>query len=291
MKKEKIMIRKNAVTLLSLQSALLTAVLFLLLSAAVSAQSGLEIIVEENASGLTITKSKGTAKTLEIPDAIDGKPVTAIGDGAFAGKGLTEVTIPDSVTNIGDGAFSYNQLSIVTIGNNVTAIGRGAFSGNRLVTVNMGSGVKTIGKGAFSENQLASITLPESLTSIDDYAFFSNRFVSIAIPAAVTLIGEGAFSGNRLSEVAIGSGVTLVRDGAFYNNKISSVTIPQSLETLGKRVFDSRPAGGRVKANINYTDTSGKILYTTANNFDTFYEANGKKPGKYTLIEGSWKLE
>jgi hypothetical protein len=50
-------------------------------------QTGLEIIVEENNNGLTITKSKGTAKTLIIPETIDDKPVTVIGEGAFSGKG------------------------------------------------------------------------------------------------------------------------------------------------------------------------------------------------------------
>ena len=70
----------------------------LFLAAAVFAQVGLEIVVEDNDDGLTIIKSSGMAQTLVIPDEIDGKPITIIGSGAFTNKGLVELTIPDSVT-------------------------------------------------------------------------------------------------------------------------------------------------------------------------------------------------
>ncbi|MCX6867521.1 MAG: leucine-rich repeat domain-containing protein, partial [Verrucomicrobia bacterium] len=42
-----------------------------------------------------------------IPESIDGFTVTGIGDWAFAGCGLTSVTIPASITSIGNQAFSY----------------------------------------------------------------------------------------------------------------------------------------------------------------------------------------
>ena len=264
----------------------------LFLAAGIFAQNGgLQIIVEENNTGLTITSSSGSAKILAIPDTIDGKSVTQIADGAFTGKGLNEVTIPDSVTVIGDGAFAFNKLETVIIGNNVTTIGRGAFTGNRLVNVTIGSSVTTIGKGAFSNNLIGSVVIPDTVTAIDDYAFFNNKLSRIDIPANVTLIGEGAFSGNRLTSIEIGSGVVTVRDGAFYNNKITSVTIPPALQTLGKRAFDPRSPDGRIRGNVIFTDTIGNVLYTTANNFDSYYASNGKKPGRYTLSEGSWNLE
>jgi hypothetical protein len=263
-------------------------IVFISLSLNLFGQSGLEIIVEENNDGLTIIKSAGTARTLVIPETIDGKRVTAIGDGVFANKGLVEVTIPGSVTSIGEGAFSFNSLSAVSTGDSVVSIGRGAFTANKLASVTFGNALTAIGKGAFSANQIETITIPDSVTTIDDYAFFDNKIKELAIPGGVTLIGEGAFSGNRLTAVVIGSGVTRVRDGAFYNNRITSVTIPPALETLGKRAFDTRPPGGRIRGSVNYTDTSGNVLYTTANNFDTCYASNNRRPGRYAYAEGAW---
>lgn len=265
--------------------------LLFFLATAIFADEGLRITVEDNSTGLTITRSTGRANILTIPETIDGKQVTVISDGAFTGKGLREVTIPDSVTIIGEGAFSYNRLTTVTIGNNVTRIGRGAFTNNRLVSVSLGSSVSVIGKGAFSNNRLETITLPASVTEINDYAFFSNRLRNVDIPANVTLIGEGAFSGNRLTNIVVGTGVTVIGDGAFYNNFITGVTIPPSLETLGDRAFDARSSDGRIRSNVVFSDTSGNILYTTANNFDAFYTSNGRRAGRYVLLEGNWRME
>jgi len=42
---------------------------------------------------------------------------------------------------------------------------------------------------------------------------------------------------------------------------------------------------------VVFTDVTGKVLYTTANNFDAYYSSNGKKPGKYLLSDGNWKIQ
>ena len=76
-----------------------------------------------------ITDYKGKAKELTIPDMLDGKKVSAIGNSAFYScDSLTSVSIPDSVTSIGDRAFfCCISLTSVTIPDSVTSIGDGAF--------------------------------------------------------------------------------------------------------------------------------------------------------------------
>ncbi len=86
-------------------------VFLVFLCIALSAQTGLKITLEENNGAWTISKSQGKTKELAIPETINDKPVIAIGEGAFTGKGLTLVTIPDSVTEIGEGTFSFNDLT------------------------------------------------------------------------------------------------------------------------------------------------------------------------------------
>jgi hypothetical protein len=91
--------------------------------------------------------------------------------------------------------------------------------------------------------------------------------------------------------VVVGSGVEEIGDGAFYNNRINTVTIPDSLSALGKRAFDPRITGRTARGNVNYLDENGAVLYTTANNFDTYYTGHGSKSGKYNLGKSGWTLE
>lgn len=63
--------------------------------------------VNEDETMVTITEYTGSGSTVEIPETIDGKSVTSIGDWAFSGcSGITSITIPSSVTSIGSWAFS-----------------------------------------------------------------------------------------------------------------------------------------------------------------------------------------
>ncbi|WP_461256238.1 leucine-rich repeat domain-containing protein [Treponema sp. R80B11-R83G3] len=100
-------------------------------------------------TGNAITGYTGDQKVIAIPAVIKGVTITSIGEKAFEKKGLTGVTIPNSVTSIGDWAFYSNQLTSVIIPDSVTSIGAGAFSDNPLTSVTISSNV-TIGKNAFS---------------------------------------------------------------------------------------------------------------------------------------------
>ena len=62
---------------------------------------------------VTITKYTGNGGDVTIPDTIDDKSVTSIGIGAFSNcKGLTSITIPDSVTEYGTIAKKYFTVTV-----------------------------------------------------------------------------------------------------------------------------------------------------------------------------------
>jgi hypothetical protein len=247
----------------------------------------LNITVEELDGAMRITKSTGRAKELVIPQSINDLPVTSIGPGAFANRGLETITIPDTVTEIGDLAFADNRLTSLVLGDNVTAVGRGAFAGNRLTELVLGRGLSSVGRGAFLRNHITNLTITDNITVIEDYAFFSNNIQSLSIPGTVTVIGAGAFSGNRISRLEINQGVTDIGPGAFYNNQISVVTIPGSITTLGERAFDIRTTG--TSGTVEYRDTNGNLLLSSSKNFDAYYSISGKRAGTYTLTREGWK--
>ena len=110
-------------------------------------------------AGIRITGYSGIGGALVIQREINRIPIRFIGEGAFNGKKLFSVTIPDSVVIIGSNAFASNIITSITIPNSVTTIGSSAFSGNLLTGVTIPNSVKTIGDYAFSGNLLTSITI------------------------------------------------------------------------------------------------------------------------------------
>lgn len=83
-----------------------------------------------NGEEITITRYRGTAAKAVIPESIDGKKVTGIGENAFRKcSSLTGVEIPDGVTFIGSMAFQEcGSLTGIVIPNSVTSIGCYTFS-------------------------------------------------------------------------------------------------------------------------------------------------------------------
>ncbi len=89
--------------------------------------NSLGLFFKTNGKRCTITSYRGDDEEVVIPDEIDGKPVKAIGHGAFARSRASKVYVPDSVLRIEDSAFRDSKLKTFSLPKNIKYIGDCAF--------------------------------------------------------------------------------------------------------------------------------------------------------------------
>ena len=216
-----------------------------------------ELVYEIVDGEVKIISCDKSVEYMNIPETINGYPVTMIGDSAFEkctamegtiipgseksiGKyayngctALEEVIFPAAgLISIGDYAFrNCTGITSVNIPTSVTDIGSSAFSGcSSLKDISIPSGVTVIRNGTFSGcTSLMDMTLPEGLTAIEDYAFTRTGITAIVVPDNVTSIGNMAFAScGALTKISVPEKASFT--GPAFQNCMS-------LKTAG-------PAGG-----------------------------------------------
>ena len=213
--------------------------------------------------GITIHAYTGNRKSVVIPDALDGLPVTEIDSGAFMHSEITDIVIPDTVKIIGDRAFCRcEQLISVNIPKSLERIGCMAFlytpfetalGDDEFIIINnsilykyngtsdsvtIPDGITCIGGYGFYENGLTDIAIPNSVKYIETQAFAScKNLKSVTIPAA-EYIGDSAFSYcDKLQTADITS--KIVGNSAFYNcTSLVDISLNKT-QRMGNTVFRS----------------------------------------------------
>ena len=174
-------------------------------------------IIEDHAIAF---KSDKTQTELNIPEEVNGYPVTEL-RGCFSNtNSLKKVTIPDSVTKIDESTFSgcYN-LSEIKMSANIEYIGDNAFNNcSSLTSIELPEGLTYIGYQAFYYcTSLTSIKMPDTLTHLGDSAFTRcTSLKSAELSDALTSIGTSVFNScSSLESIYIGDSVTYIGQYAF----------------------------------------------------------------------------
>lgn len=153
---------------------------------------------------IKITGYNGMESVVTIPETIDEKPVTVLGEDSFYQKTeMTEIYLPSGIETIEEGAFyRCYALTSITISKTVTQISSGAFfrcSSLQNITVDTDNSTYCDIDGIlFTKDKTELVSypegkaetqyiLPDSVTRINDSAFgYKTNLKTIGIPSSVT---------------------------------------------------------------------------------------------------------
>lgn len=156
-------------------------------------------------------------------------------------KGITSITIPETVTTIAGAAFWESSLSEITIPSSVTTIGESAFENTNLTEIVIPESVLSLGDDVLSLcASLESVTLNNNPTAIPARMVSGcTSLAGMTIPATVTKIGEFAFSEcAALEDISLPSGVTEIGRFAFaYTPELKLLPLPETVTSVGHGVF------------------------------------------------------
>lgn len=138
----------------------------------------------------------GESDTPTVPEQIDGKAVTIIGNDAFRdNRELRAIDLPHTILRIADHAFdSCSSLEHVDLPSGLSHIGKLAFAKSGLVSLTLPSSVRVIGERAFLNcRKLERLDARFGLREIGEAAFAYSGLRSFEIPASVEKVGAGVF--------------------------------------------------------------------------------------------------
>ncbi len=212
------------------------------------------ILLEDGSA--EITNYTGTETDVEVPAALDGHPVSAIGDHALQFRPgrirLTGVALPDGIRRIGDFAFAACRLSSVDLPEGLETIGKMAFNSCGLTAVDLPESLISIGESAFSGTGLTDITLPRNLAELGGPNCFGSSLISIAVspdnPYWHVIDGflyrkEDAClflcpGGLEQTACEIPAGTAVIGDSAFAGNRnLTSVVVREGVTVIGESAF------------------------------------------------------
>ena len=218
----------------------------------VTAVGNVEVIqqgsnIEKNILGDNATFNSSTGNT-KIKSIVIEEGIKSIKDGAFMSfKGVTTLTIPNSISYIGKNSFAdmQNLEGELKLSNSIYYIGNQAFAYDKKLTGDLiiPDSVVEMGKAAFMHSGFnGKWKISKNMKEIPDCAFYAVEFTGeLNIPENITKIGNGAFRESSFVDdnLVIPEGVEIIDNGAFaestgFNGKL---VLPNSLKKIGDEAF------------------------------------------------------
>jgi len=221
----------------------------------------------------------------ELETVVLGKGLTALPDNMFSGcANLQSVTIPDTVQSIGQSAFMGTALTELTISSPIVTINDNAFKNvSTLEKIVFTEGVETISAKTYCHafegcDNLAKVSLPSTATSVSSGLWYSMENLSavevaqdnakfkavdgilydkenssivlvpkcvkgvINVAEGISKIPDRTFAYCQdITQINLPNTVTSVGQYAFLATNITSMSFPDSVKTIGDNVFSQCP--------------------------------------------------
>lgn len=211
---------------------------------AIDGSNGLDFTESGSGDGVVIVgMGSCTDKNVVIPDTIDGKPVTAIGEKAFhQNYSIESVTLPDSIVSIGKSAFEQcHSLKTINLPDSIEKIEHRAFYGAGLTEVTIPVNVTEIASATFEKcKDLTAVHTSGNLRHIRSEAFRDcTSLVTVDLAEGVQQIWSEAFSGcTSLKKIELPDTVYSIDNMVFRDcTALESVKLPKQLRTLEYAAF------------------------------------------------------
>lgn len=213
--------------------------------------SDFEYELTEDMEGVKITKYKGEALHVLIPNEIEGMPVVELGDYSFSSRKMETIIIPDTVKKIGRYVFNFcDKLKNIRLSKAITSIVEGMFSScESLEEFIIPDHIINIESSAFSHTGIISIYLPDRITfrsksyseeyEISTFVFNScKNLKKVRLPSSITVIGDKMFSRcTSLQNIILPEGLTKIGESAFADCPFTELTIPNTVTTILSDAF------------------------------------------------------
>ena len=269
-------------------------------------------VTDADAKTVSVSKTDGITGNVVIPPSVSNESVTyavtSVAENGFTSTAITGVTIPASVTSLGAWAFrecgslasitiedSDEPLALVAgyyssfawstadkavyIGRDFTLTG-GNTPFSDVTSVVFSNKVTTIPNNLFYGNtKLKSITIGDGVTTIGGSAFNSAgtddgvEELQVTLGSNIEIIKESAFNScSKLKTITLPSTLTVIEGYAFNATALEAITIPESVDSLGSRVF------GECKSLANiHIDDKAEALKMIAGYYGTFNYSDADK--------------
>lgn len=262
---------------------------------------------------ISITGYTGSDTQVIIPDQIDGKTISKIGEGAFFSQTRIEsIVLPDTIESIEDGAF-VNCVSLTSfeMPDSVENIGEYLFArDSALETVKLSQSITELPNLTFYFcDSLKEVEIPEGVVSLGDAVFYScSNLEEISFPNTLESIGAGCFQSLQkvksmelpvksvgpdtftetfIETVKFTGELTSIEADAFTNAYIGELYLPESVSSIDTMAFTN---GGYAKLTVDENNpwycSDDNTLYTKDHTTLLKYPCNESvQPGTITIPE------